>query len=1350
MPLTRAKTDGPQITRAMLSIALGMASPYLPSVHANPQGLVVRSGSATLSSVGPVLTVQTGDRAFLDWRSFNVGVNETTRFLQPSATSIAWNRINDLNPSQIFGKVEANGVLVLANQYGFYFGPDSFVRAAGLVVTTAPISPDMAGGGSWQFNRLPPLASIINYGTVKAESGGSLYLIAEKVENHGVLTAPDGNIGLYAGKSVLVSERPDGRGLSAQVSLPAGSVDNQGRLIADAGTIAIHARVVNQGGLLQANTMRNVGGVIELIAEESVTLQPGSVISATGGEAAGTGGEVRIRSANRFTDSVGSLIDVSGGAAGGNGGRVALSAPQMSAIASHIESRSHFGGVGGELVIDPFDILISNSGAGAPGGGTVNPGDSPVAGTLTFRPSAFASFAHITLQALRDITVSSAWNLPDSVDPTSTLLLQAGRNVNLNSSITAGRNWSVALIAGANFTTPDAANPVGAVNPGTGNINFNSSSSLQTQNGDVSLFAGQSVTLNAGFARTVAGGNIDVFAANGDVNTGSGKGGFQFSRTGYRVDAANLGGVSTAAGGNVNLTAGRNVTSYLPSNNPDIGESDGGSGAFGPAPGDVTIRAGGNVSGHYVLANGQGTIRAGGNAGTSQRLLALSLIKGAWDVMSEGDINLQEVRNPNAIYNSQAGAFNHRFDYDSAAAVSLRAANAINLSGNNRPSTSDLTIPSPIYPPNLSLHAGAGGINIANDIILFPSPSGDLNVTTENGGALRGVNAQGNIVKLILSDSEKVRFADSSDFGESDHALTPVHLHDSRPAAMVISGDMANLTLVSPKRAEVTVHGNMLNAGLSVQNLSPADGSRLTVDGDINNRVPFTFYENLGTLPDFSALRRSAPAFGSNPFLYNPLTRRLIFQGRMTFDQLQGLQHLQVPVVNSFGEPVLVDSLGQPVPVDLQGRPLADGVPLLTPARFVDDAVIRSLYDRSQDVPLQSGTGYLVSGPGKLTISARNVDLGDTPGIASRGPADNPTLALLGPAASVRLDVSGNLNMFASRILSQAGGNLDLRIGGTVQLGSPDAAITFKSDPGRGIFSTSRGDLSVIAGGDINIQDSRIASYDGGHITVRSENGNVNAGDGRVDTQTVTQYRFDPVSGVVESVSRVIPGSGILATTFPDSPNTVVGNITVETPRGNISAGAGGVVQVNLSDNPTPGGRVSLTAGSEVGGVVTSRGNINVSGSGVIGVNVSLKATGSISGVAVAQQNIDISSRQNVTITALGGGDVKASAGGGVSGTLIGVGGVSASGAVVDANVMSQNVAAGTTTTGQTGFTQGAAAAGTSQAAAAQSEPAKVAAATKPVPQESGADGDDLKKSAKLKPVLTRTTGRVTVILPGK
>ena len=71
-----------------------------------------------------------------------------------------------------------------------------------------------------------------------------------------------------------------------------------------------------------------------------------------------------------------------------------------------------------------------------------------------------------------------------------------------------------------------------------------------------------------------------------------------------------MGGISTEAGGDVTITAGGNVTSYLPGSSDTC---DDGTGAFGAKKGDVTIVAGGNVTGHYVLANGTGAIYAGVN-----------------------------------------------------------------------------------------------------------------------------------------------------------------------------------------------------------------------------------------------------------------------------------------------------------------------------------------------------------------------------------------------------------------------------------------------------------------------------------------------------------------------------------------------------------------------------------------------------------------------------------------------------------------------------------------------------------------------------------------------------------------
>ncbi len=83
-------------------------------VHANPSGGVVAAGAADIVESGKKLDVhQHTDRAVIDWRSFNIEVDEHTQFHQPSSGSIAVNRVNNANPSHILGKLSANGNIVL-------------------------------------------------------------------------------------------------------------------------------------------------------------------------------------------------------------------------------------------------------------------------------------------------------------------------------------------------------------------------------------------------------------------------------------------------------------------------------------------------------------------------------------------------------------------------------------------------------------------------------------------------------------------------------------------------------------------------------------------------------------------------------------------------------------------------------------------------------------------------------------------------------------------------------------------------------------------------------------------------------------------------------------------------------------------------------------------------------------------------------------------------------------------------------------------------------------------------------------------------------------------------------------
>ncbi len=590
---------------------------------ANPNGGRVLQGTAAFNSSGSQSTILTSDRAFIEWQTFNIAPGQTTTFIQPSAASVVWNRINDPSPSQILGTLNANGYVVLQNQSGFYVGGEALINTHGLLMTTAPIPmPNLSSSGPWEFSAPPPSSKIINYGRINVAGNSSAFLIAHDIENHGEIAAgPGGRLGLYAGQTVLVSQRPDGRGISAAVTLPEGSVDNSGNLIADGGSIALHAQVVNQGGLVQANSVRNAGGVIELVAGESISLEPGSTISAKGdSHGPSAGGAVTIRSENSFADSPTSLIDIAGGVQGGNGGHLEISAPRMTSIQSSIQGQATAGYLGGTLSIDPLNIVLAPSGSVAPPDGTVLSTTDPDL-TLTLDVSSFSSsLSQISLQAINDITIAVPWTLPDKT-AAAALTLTAGNNIILKdgSWLKAGNYWSVSLTAGtAPSSAPEFINGLSRQR----GIYLDGNSSIQTRDGSINLFAANEVILNPGPAnaalstgsvgggsiwngvRTTRGGSISVIAESGDVNTGGNYNGFTFEQTAapyYRVNAGNLGGISTAAGGDVTISAGGNVTSFLPRQSDYLSAKfDGGSGAFGG--GNVNITAGGNVVGTLVPA----------------------------------------------------------------------------------------------------------------------------------------------------------------------------------------------------------------------------------------------------------------------------------------------------------------------------------------------------------------------------------------------------------------------------------------------------------------------------------------------------------------------------------------------------------------------------------------------------------------------------------------------------------------------------------------------------------------------------------------------------------------------------
>ena len=171
---------------------------------------------------------------------------------------------------------------------------------------------------------------------------------------------------------------------------------------------------------------------------------------------------------------------------------------------------------------------------------------------------------------------------------------------------------------------------------------------------------------------------------------------------------------------------------------------------------------------------------------------------------------------------------------------------------------------------------------------------------------------------------------------------------------------------------------------------------------------------------------------------------------------------------------------------------------MVTDALTLDLASLNQLFVATQDIPVSSKArlGFQIAGPGTFNFAANNLDLGVSSGIRSVGTLFNPALASVSYAgANMNLALAGDLDMTSSQIASFNGGNISVFAGGHMNIGSQDSYTG--DDAPKGIYTGHGGSVTVHAVGDVNVNGSRIASYDGGDVAVTSVNGDVDAGSGQ-------------------------------------------------------------------------------------------------------------------------------------------------------------------------------------------------------------------------------------------------------------
>jgi len=349
----RGKGSGRKLIAAALSLSTVVAM-------AGPQGGQVVLGSGAISQSGNTTTIQQSSQNLsLTWNSFNIAQPETVNFVQPSASSIAVNRILDTSASQILGHLNANGQVYLLNPNGILFGQGAQVNVGGLVASTLDLSDTSLNGNTRTFSG-SGTGSVINQGSIHASSGGYVALLGNTVSNHGAITAQMGSVVLGAGSAATVTFSGNSLvGMQIDQSTLNNLANNGGLVQADGGQVimsagardALLASVVNNTGVIQAHTVQNVGGNITLLGDSVVH---SGRVDASGATGADTGGRIAINARQV------ALLDGALHADGARGGQVSVSAPHLGQSAAITAQGS--GAAGGSITL-AGEVIVQTAGA---------------------------------------------------------------------------------------------------------------------------------------------------------------------------------------------------------------------------------------------------------------------------------------------------------------------------------------------------------------------------------------------------------------------------------------------------------------------------------------------------------------------------------------------------------------------------------------------------------------------------------------------------------------------------------------------------------------------------------------------------------------------------------------------------------------------------------------------------------------------------------------------------------------------------------------------------------------------------------------------------------------------------
>jgi filamentous hemagglutinin family protein len=373
---------GPQAGSAIHAAPTAVQSPVSTAVQSAvspgtlPTSPKVTAGQASVAVSGDEITVtETSSAAAIDWNTFSIGSAAGVTFVQPSASSVVLNRVLSANPSQIYGSLDSNGLVFLINPQGVLIGQGAEVNVGGLVASTLDLSNKNLLAGNWSFSAASTTGTVSNAGAIHVAPGGFAALLGTQVDNTGSISAKLGSVALASGNQVTLDFDDSGLLKVAvnQAALDA-MVQNSGAIVADGGRVILTAKsandvlgaVVNNSGLVQAQSIGERGGQVWLLASDELAntgvngaaANAGAVQGAAGGvvdsgtidvsaQGAAAAGQATLAGT---TVTVSGAIDAGDASANGAAGRVLLNSTQATTLAASSLIDVSSAGAGGKLI----------------------------------------------------------------------------------------------------------------------------------------------------------------------------------------------------------------------------------------------------------------------------------------------------------------------------------------------------------------------------------------------------------------------------------------------------------------------------------------------------------------------------------------------------------------------------------------------------------------------------------------------------------------------------------------------------------------------------------------------------------------------------------------------------------------------------------------------------------------------------------------------------------------------------------------------------------------------------------------------------------------------------------------